>query len=113
MMSMICCDFSGFFYHFCMMFDSVEFSEKFSNITSHTTRKYHTKFAKENLRIFLIVNMFLWFHGVGLNLLAGVTVAGWLIETTLLGWVSDFISVCLEIRWLGPQQWFLSPGTLS
>jgi len=28
------------------------------------------------------------------------------------GWlVSDFISVCLETRWLGQKKWFLCPGT--
>ena len=27
------------------------------------------------------------------------------------GWLgSDFISVCLETRWLGQKRWFLSPG---
>ena len=34
------------------------------------------------------------------------------METTLAGWVADFISVCLETRWLGQKPWFLLPGTL-
>jgi hypothetical protein len=44
------------------------------------------------------------------NSLAGVAVSQWFIETTLAGWVADFIYVCLETRWLGPKPWFLSPG---
>ena len=54
---------------------------------------------------------FLWFLGALQKL------AGWggsflmVLETTLAGWVSDFISVCLETRWLGQKQWFLCAGT--
>jgi len=51
------------------------------------------------------------FLGVCRNSLAGVAVSWWFIETTLAGWVSDSISVCLETRWLGQKPWFLLPGT--
>jgi len=54
---------------------------------------------------------FLWFLAVCRSSLAGVAVSQWFIETTLAGWVSDFISVCLETRWLGQKSWFLLPGT--
>ena len=37
--------------------------------------------------------------------------AGWggsfLMVYMLAGWVSDFICVCLETRWLGQKSWFL------
>ncbi len=46
------------------------------------------------------------------NSLAGVTVSAWFIETMLAGWVSDFICVCLETRWMGQKTWILCPGTL-
>jgi len=39
-----------------------------------------------------------------------VAVCEWFIGTTLAGWVADFISVCLETRWLGQKPWFLLPG---
>ena len=52
------------------------------------------------------------FLGVCRNSLAGVAVSEWFTETTLAGWVSDCISVCLETRWLGQNPWFLFPGML-
>jgi hypothetical protein len=65
-------------------------------------------FARSFLGQFLAILEFL-LQG-SRNSLAGVAVSQWFIETTLAGWVADFIYVCLETRWLGPKPWFLSPG---
>ena len=44
------------------------------------------------------------------NLLFSQKTLQW--TTMLAGWVSDFIHLCLETRWLGKKSWFLYPGTL-
>ena len=58
--------------------------------------------------------IFLWFFQDFLWFLGGFVETRWLgwqflngLETTLAGWVSDFVSVCLETRWLGQELWFL------